>query len=62
MYNLQRLLKLEKSQTLEARKKLVDQAQKALYSLYRKIRNIVLLLDLQLTLFDTLVVSILYYL
>ena len=42
-------------------KKLVDQAQKALYSLYKQIRNINIPIDLQLKLFDALVYPILTY-
>ena len=45
----------------KARKKLVEQSQKALYSLYSKIRNINIPVDLQLKLFDTLVLPILTY-
>ncbi len=45
----------------KARKKLVDQAQKAMYALYKKIQNIPIPIDLQLKLFDTLVVPILTY-
>lgn len=45
----------------QARKRLVDQAQKALYALYRKIQNISIPVDLQLKLFDSLVVPILTY-
>lgn len=44
-----------------ARKKIVDQAQKALFAMYRKIKNITLPVDLQLQLFDTLIVPILLY-
>ena len=43
----------------KARKKLVDQAQQALYSLYKQIRNINIPIDLQLKLFDALVYPIL---
>jgi hypothetical protein len=46
---------------LNAKKKLVEQAQKALYSVYYKIRNIKIPLDLQLKMFDTLVSPILLY-
>ena len=42
-------------------KKIVDQAQKALFTMYRKIRNITFPVDLQLQLFDTLIVSIILY-
>jgi hypothetical protein len=45
----------------KARTKLVDQAQKALYSLYKQIRNINIPIDLQLKLFDALVYPILTY-
>jgi hypothetical protein len=45
----------------KARKKLADQAQKALYSLYKQIRNINISIDLQLKLFDALVYPILTY-
>ena len=45
----------------KARKKLVDQAQQALYSLYKQIRNINIPIDLQLKLFDALVYPILTY-
>lgn len=43
------------------KKKLVQQAQKALYSVYYKIRNINIPIDLQLKIFDTLVRPILLY-
>ena len=46
---------------VKARKKLVDQAKKALYALYKKLRNISLPVDLQLKLFDMLVMPILLY-
>ena len=46
---------------LNAKKKLVEQAQKVLYSVYYKIRNIKIPLDLQLKMFDTLVSPILLY-
>ena len=45
----------------QARKKLIDQDQKALYALYKKIQNISIPVDLQLKLFDVLVVPILTY-
>ena len=45
----------------QARKTLIDQAQKALYALYKKIQNISIPVDLQLKLFDVLVVPILTY-
>jgi hypothetical protein len=38
-----------------------EQAQKALFSLYRKLRNISVPVDLQLKLFDTLILPILTY-
>lgn len=44
-----------------ARKKLIEQAQKSLYALYRKIKNLNIPIDLQLKLFDSLVVPILLY-
>jgi hypothetical protein len=44
-----------------ARKKLLDQANKALYALYRKIRNLPIPIDLQLKLFDSLITPILVY-
>lgn len=44
-----------------ARKKLLDQAQKALYGLFTKIQNITIPIDLQLKLFDALVAPILLY-
>jgi hypothetical protein len=44
-----------------ARKKLLDQANKALYALYRKIRNLAIPIDLQLKLFDSLITPILVY-
>ena len=46
---------------LNAKKKLVEQAQKALYSAFYKISNIKIPLDLQLKIFDTLVSPILLY-
>lgn len=45
----------------KARKKLVEQAQKALFALYRKIKNICIPIDLQLKLFDSLVSPVLMY-
>ena len=39
----------------------MDQARKALYCLYRKLRNISIPIDLQLKLFDTLILLILTY-
>ena len=44
-----------------ARKKLSEQAQKARYALYRKLRNISIPIDLQLKLFDSLIEPILLY-
>ena len=44
-----------------ARKKVLDQAQKLLYGLFRKIQNICIPIDLQLKLFDSLVTHILLY-
>jgi hypothetical protein len=44
-----------------ARKKLSEQAQKVLYALYRKLRNISIPIDLQLKLFDYLIEPILLY-
>ena len=46
---------------VNAKKRLVEQAQKALYSVYFKIRNLNLPIDLQLKTFDTLVKPILLY-
>jgi len=44
-----------------AKKKLVEQAQKAVYALYRKTRNMAIPIDLQLKLFDSLIEPILLY-
>jgi hypothetical protein len=44
-----------------AQKKLIDLANKALYALYRKIRNLAIPIDLQLKLFDLLITPILVY-
>lgn len=44
-----------------AKKKLLEQANKSLYALYYKIRNLSLPIDVQLKLFDTLVAPILVY-
>lgn len=44
-----------------AKKKLVEQSQKALYAVYYKIRNLRLPIDLQLKIFDSLVSPILLY-
>ena len=41
--------------------KLMDQARKALYCLYRKLRSISIPIELQLKLFDTLILPILTY-
>lgn len=46
---------------LAAKKKLIEQAQKALYAVYYKIRNLKLPIDLQLKIFDSLVTPILLY-
>ena len=46
---------------LEAKRKLVNQAQKGLYSLYTNIRNQAIPTDLQLKLFDAMVEPILLY-
>jgi hypothetical protein len=40
---------------------LLDQANKALYALYRKIRNLAIPIDVQLKLFDSLITPILVY-
>jgi hypothetical protein len=39
----------------------VQQAQKAIYSVYRKVRNLCIPVDLQLKLFDSIVLPILTY-
>jgi hypothetical protein len=44
-----------------ARAKLMDQARKTLYCLYRKLRNISIPIDLQFKLFDTLILPILTF-
>ena len=44
-----------------AKKKLLDQANKSLYALHYKIRNLSIPVDMQLKLFDTLVSPILIY-
>ena len=44
-----------------SKKRLSEQAQKALFALYRKLRNISIPVDLQLKLFDTLIEPILLY-
>jgi hypothetical protein len=46
---------------LEAKRKLVNQAQKALYSLYKNISNQAISTDLQLKLFDAMVEPISLY-
>ena len=46
---------------VKARAKLMYQACKALYCLYRKLRNISIPIDLQLKLFDTLILPIFTY-
>jgi hypothetical protein len=46
---------------VKARAKLMDQARKALYCLYWKLRNISIPIDLQFKLFDTLILPILTY-
>ena len=43
------------------KKRLIEQSQKALYSVYYKIRNIKIPIDLQLKIFDALVAPILLY-
>ena len=44
-----------------AKNRLIVQSQKALYSVYYKIRNIKIPIDLQLKIFDALVAPILLY-
>jgi hypothetical protein len=44
-----------------ARKKLLEQAHKSMYALYKKIKNISIPVDLQLKLFDSLVAPVLLY-
>ena len=44
-----------------AKKRLIDQANKALYALYYKLRNLATPIDLQLKLFDSLIAPILVY-
>jgi hypothetical protein len=44
-----------------ARAKLMDQARKVLYCLHRKLRNILIPIDVQFKLFDTLMLPILTY-
>ena len=45
----------------KARKNLVQQSQKSLFALFRRIRNVNIPVDLQFKLFDTLVAPILLY-
>ena len=45
----------------QTKKHVVEQAQKALFGLYRKIRNLELPLDCQLKLFDNTIIAILTY-
>jgi hypothetical protein len=40
---------------------LLDQANKALYALYRKLRNLAIPIDVQLKLFDSLITPIFFY-
>ena len=44
-----------------ARKRLLEQSNKALYALYKKIRNVAIPIDLKLKLFDALILPILIY-
>jgi hypothetical protein len=44
-----------------AKKRLIDQANKALYALYYKLCNLTIPIDLQLKLFDSLIAPILVY-
>ena len=44
-----------------AKRRLIDQANKALYALYYKLRNLATPIDLQLKLFDSLIAPILVY-
>jgi hypothetical protein len=46
---------------IKAKNKLVQQTQRALYSVYRKVRNLCIPVDLQLKLFDSIVLPILTY-
>ena len=46
---------------IETRKKLIEQAQKALYSIYKLIRNESIPIDLQLKMFDSMIEPILLY-
>ena len=43
---------------IKAKNKLVQQVQKALYSVYRKVRNLCIPVNLQLKLFDSIVLPI----
>ena len=60
-YNYLGILFNFNNNVLNVRKKLVEQAQKALHSVFYKIKNIKIPLDLQLKIVDTLVSSILLY-
>jgi hypothetical protein len=46
---------------VHTKKKLVEQAQKALYAIYYQIRNLQLPIDLQLNMLDSFVAPILLY-
>ncbi|XP_021350729.1 uncharacterized protein LOC110448677 [Mizuhopecten yessoensis] len=46
---------------VNARRRLINQAQKSIFAIYKKIRNLSLPIDLQLKLFDSLVEPILLY-
>ena len=46
---------------IKTKNKLVQQAQRALYSVYRKVRNLCIPVDLQLKLIDSIVLPILTY-
>ena len=46
---------------VSARQQLANQAQKALYALYRKLKNANIPVDLEPILFDSLVTPILFY-
>jgi len=53
---------LNKNRTFTSMKKLVvEQAKRALFSLYRKIRNLDLSIECQLKLFDNTIVPVLTY-
>ncbi|OWF46235.1 RNA-directed DNA polymerase from mobile element jockey [Mizuhopecten yessoensis] len=45
----------------KARKKIVEQAQKSVFAVYKKLRNISLPVDLQLKIFDSLIMPVLLY-